>query len=140
LQKPRPASLETGARDSHPRVPEVRRPIHHLTHYRQGFRPEGRGGEGLARRLDKGSLEKEPATELEGGAQSEGQTKSVLYPKDGGYLGEKQHRGLFNPRSEETRASLTGWPLTTHRTGTQKPMCLRLMVTEVPWENCRTHM
>jgi hypothetical protein len=37
---------------------------------------------------------------------------------------------FFNPRLEGHRANLTGWPTTTHdRTGAQKAMCLRLMVT-----------
>jgi hypothetical protein len=35
---------------------------------------------------------------------------------------------LFNPRTEETRANLAGWPLTAHdKSGLQKPVCIRLM-------------
>jgi hypothetical protein len=45
---------------------------------------------------------------------------------------------FFNPRVEGLEGNLSGWPLATHdRSGVQKPICVRLMVSgKCPKENC----
>jgi hypothetical protein len=106
-----------------------------------GLLPGQRTGGGTGQGADQGSMGEGASDGTGGGgAQSEGpRLKSVTLPEGWRVPRGKAFGDFFNPRSEETRANLTGWPLTTHdRTGTQKPMCLRLMVTgKCLKENCK---
>jgi hypothetical protein len=65
--------------------------------------------------------------------------KSITLPAGWRIPRGKTFGDFFNPRLPENRANLTGWPQTAHdRTGSQKPMCVRLMATgKCPKENCK---
>jgi hypothetical protein len=73
------------------------------------------------------------------GASGEPRLKSATLPEGWRIPRGKAFGEFFNPRLEETRANLAGWPSTTHdRSGAQKPMCIRLMVTgKCLKENCK---
>jgi hypothetical protein len=75
----------------------------------------------------------------ETGSSSEPRLKSVTLPEGWRIPRGKTFGEFFNPRLDETRANLAGWPSTTHdRSGSQKPMCIRLMVTgRCLKENCK---
>jgi hypothetical protein len=65
--------------------------------------------------------------------------KSITPPDSWKIPRGKVFGDFFNPRTEELRANLTGWPSATHdRLGTQKPVCIRLMVTgKCPKDSCK---
>jgi hypothetical protein len=75
----------------------------------------------------------------ETGPNSEPRLKSVTLPEGWRIPRGKTFGEFFNPRLDETRANLAGWPTTMHdRSGSQKPMCIHLMVTgRCLKENCK---
>ena len=78
--------------------------------------------------------------DVNGGRNGEApRIKSVTPPDDWKIPRGKNFGDFFNPRTEETRANLVGWPSATHdRLGTQKPICIRLLVTgKCLKENCK---
>jgi hypothetical protein len=66
--------------------------------------------------------------------------KSVTVPETWRLPSGKSFGDFFNTRTgEETRANLAGWPMTAHnKTGSQKPVCVRLMfMGKCLKENCK---
>jgi hypothetical protein len=74
-----------------------------------------------------------------GGQGTPPRLKQVTLPEGWKIPDGKAFGDYFNPRLEANRANLNGWPTTTHdRTGSQKAMCVRLMVTgRCTKENCK---
>jgi hypothetical protein len=69
--------------------------------------------------------------------------KAVQPPEEWCLPKGKTFGDFFNPRTEEHKANLKGWPILTHdKTGAQQQLCVRLMVTEkCPKGDCRnTHV